>query len=214
MIEENPSNLQQVQGSKMKIMNMLKAAFASLMLSVLFVSAASAQTTVLVVDQGKVLRDSEVGKHIARQLESIGKSMDNELKAALKPLESESKRLKAELKNMSVDAIKSRPDLQQRAKTLQEKMQKQQVEAAYKQRELQVTEKKAMDKVQEKLASILKTIVAERKADILIDRSVIIYTSPSVDITSTVISRLNSQMRTVSVVRERIPRKAPTKAKK
>jgi len=127
-----------------------------------------------VVDQARVLRDSAAGKHVKRQIESIGKQMESEIKSQVTPLTGERDRLVAELKNISVDALKTRPDLQQRAKSLQEKGQKSQVEAAYKQRELQITEQKAIMKI---------------------------------DVTETVISRLNGKIQSVSVVRERLPRK-------
>jgi len=169
--------------------------------------AAFAQSTILVVDQGRVIRDSSVGKHIAAQIKSIGASMESELKASASPIESERDRLMNELKSMDQAALKSRPDLQKRAQDLMAKGQKTQVEAAYKQRELQVTEAKAMKQVNEKLAKILEAVVAERNADVILDRSLVIYGGKSTDITDTVISRLNSQMRTVSVVRERLPRK-------
>jgi len=175
---------------------------ASLALS----SIAVAQSTILVVDQGRVIRESSVGKHIAAQVESIGKSMESELKASATPIQSERDRLMNELKSMDAAALKSRPDLQKRAQDLMAKGQKTQVEAAYKQRELQVTEAKAMKQVNEKLAKILEAVVAERNADVILDRSLVIYGGKSTDITDTVISRLNSQMRTVSVVRERLPR--------
>ncbi len=174
---------------------------ASFMLS----SIATAQSTILVVDQSRVLRDSEVGKHINRQLESIAKSMESEVKASTSPLKSERDRLVAELKNMDAQAIQSRPDLKTRANSLVEKQQKAQVDAAYKQRELAITEQKALQKVNEKLATILEAIVKERNADVVLDRSLVIYGQPA-DITDTVISRLNSQLRTVPVTRERLPR--------
>jgi outer membrane protein len=170
-------------------------------------SAAFAQSTILVVDQGRVIRDSSVGKHVAKQIESIGKSMESELKASASPIQSERDRLMSELKSMDAAALKSRPDLQKRAQDLVQKGQKTQVEAAYKQRELQVTEAKAMKQVNEKLAKILEAVVAERNADVILDRSLVIYGGKSTDITDTVISRLNSQLRTVPVVRERLPRK-------
>jgi outer membrane protein len=170
-------------------------------------SAAFAQSTILVVDQGRVIRESSVGKHVAKQIESIGKSMESELKASASPIQSERDRLMSELKNMDAAALKSRPDLQKRAQDLVQKGQKTQVEAAYKQRELQVTEAKAMKQVNEKLAKILEAVVAERNADVILDRSLVIYGGKSTDITDTVISRLNSQLRTVPVVRERLPRK-------
>jgi len=169
-------------------------------------ASAFAQSTILIVDQGRVIRDSEVGKHIARQLESIGKSMESEMKASTAPLTSERDRLVAELKNMDASAVQSRPDLQQRAKDLVTKGQKQQLEAAYKQRELTITEQKALKQVNEKLAKILEAIVAERGADIILDRSLVIYGGKTADVTDTVVSRLNSQLRTVTVTRERLPR--------
>ena len=179
------------------------AGFAAVAMS----ASAMAQSTILIVDQAKVLRESEVGKHIKRQLESIGKSMESEMKASTQPLTSERDRLVNELKTMDASALQSRPDLQKRAQDLQVKGQKQQVEAAYKQREMQITEAKALKKVNERLAKILEAIVAERGADIILDRSVVIYSGKTADVTDTVLSRLNSQMRTVTVSRERLPRK-------
>ncbi|PHR61408.1 MAG: hypothetical protein COA43_03400 [Robiginitomaculum sp.] len=191
----------------MRITKLISVAAACVATSIVLSTTALAQTTILVVDQNRVLRESSVGKHIDRQLTSIAKQMDSEIKSQAKPLTGERERLMNELKNMSVDALKSRPDLQKRAQTLQGKMQKTQVEGQYKQKELEVTRQKAMNKVHEKLTTILKNLVKERNADIVLDRSVVIFSGDSVDITATVISRLNSQMRTVSVVRERIPRK-------
>ena len=191
----------------MSYMKTLRRTVLGVAASFAFAGIAFAQSTILVVDQGRVIRESSVGKHIAAQIESIGKSMESELKASASPIESERDRLMTELKSMDASALKSRPDLQKRAQDLVQKGQKTQVEAAYKQRELQVTEAKAMKQVNESLATILESIVAERNADVILDRSLVIYGGKSTDITETVISRLNSKIRTVSVVRERLPRK-------
>ncbi len=169
-------------------------------------TTAYAQSTILVVDQGRVLRESTVGKHVKRQIESIGKSMESEMKSQATPLTSERDRLANELKNMDKNALASRPDLQKRAQDLMQKGQKQQIEAAYKERELAITQQKAIAKVNAQLAKILETIVAERNADIVLDRSLVIYGGKSIDVTDTVLSRLNAQLKTVSVTRERLPR--------
>jgi len=153
------------------------------------------------------LRDSDVGKHVNRQVISIAKQMEAELTAQATPIKVERDKLLVELKTMSVEAMKLRPDLQQRAKVLQEKMQKTQVEEKYKQTELQITEQKALVKINAKLEVILQAIVTEKKADVIVDRSVVIFTSEAADITDEILSRLNAQMKTVPVVRERLPRK-------
>ena len=170
-------------------------------------SVAMAQSTVLVIDQSRVLLDSDVGIHVKRQIQSIGKQMEAEMKAQVTPIAQERARLVAELKDMSAEALNTRPDLQQRAVTLQEKMQKSQLEAKYKQTELQITEQKAIAKITTQLEIIIQAVVAEKQADVIFDRSIVVFAGPKVDITDTVISRLNSQMKTVTVVRERLARK-------
>ncbi|NNC38949.1 MAG: OmpH family outer membrane protein [Hyphomonadaceae bacterium] len=192
----------------MKLSKFFKSAAIVAAASLTMAQTAIAQSTILVVDQARVLRDSAAGKHVKRQIESIGKQMETEIKSQVTPLTGERDRLVAELKNISVDALKTRPDLQQRAKSLQEKGQKSQVEAAYKQRELQITEQKAIMKINKELEAILEALVKERNADIILDRSLVIYGGKTADVTDTVISRLNGKIQSVTVVRERLPRKA------
>jgi len=175
--------------------------------AVLFSASAFAQSTILVVDTGRVLRDSDVGKHIARQLETIGKSMEAEAKAKASPLESKGKSLEAQLKGQTPQSLQTNTALQQQIKTFREDQQKVAIDLQYKQQEMKITEGKAVQKVQERLRTILKSIVAERNADVVLERSLVIYGDP-VDVTDTVISRLNSQMKTVPVTRERLPRKS------
>lgn len=167
---------------------------------------AFAQSTILVVDTQRVLRDSAVGKHIARQLETISKSMDSEFKAKANPLQTKAKSLEAQLKGKTPADLQSNTALQAQIKSFQQDQLKVREDMAYKQRELQITEGKAVQKVNERLKTILEALVKERNADIVLERSLVIYGDPA-DVTDTVISRLDSQMRTVPVVRERLPRK-------
>ena len=76
----------------------------------------------------------------------------------------------------------------------------------YKQNELKLTESKAIEKVNVHLREVLKAVVEERNADVVLERSLVIYGDPA-DVTDTVISRLNSKVKTVPVTRERLPRK-------
>ncbi len=189
----------------MKIMSKVYRASIAFAATALISASAFAQSTILVVDQSRLLRDSEVGKHIQRQLQSIGTSMKSELDASTSPLKSEGANLQAEIKALGSTDLSSRPDLKSRINSFAGKSQKQQMEAAIKQRELALTEAKAYQKVNEKLRGILEQVVNERNADVVIDRSAVIYGKPA-DVTDIVMSRLNSQMKTVSVTRERLPR--------
>jgi len=191
------------------MITMSKAIRAIMVVTAAFFMTASAyaQSTILIVDQSRILRDSEVGKHINRQVESIGRTMEAEIKSAVSPLEAEGKSLQAEIQALGQTGLASRPDLQSRWTSFAGKTKKQQYEAMMKQRELAKTEAVAYQKVSQKLEEILKVVVAERNADVVIDRSAVIYGKPA-DVTDLVLSRLNSQMRTVAVTRERLPRQA------
>ena len=199
-----------LKGSNMLKFKYISRVFLTAVASMVLTGTAMAQSTILVIDQQRIMRESEVGKHINRQLESIAKTMQSELKATAQPYTSERERLISELNAVGEAGLQSRPDLQKKALDLRVKGQKAQTEQAYKQRELQITEAKALDKMNNKLADILKAVVAERQADVVIERSVVIY-GDGADVTDTVISRLNSQLRTVSVTRERLPRTAAPK---
>jgi len=71
--------------------------------------------------------------------------------------------------------------------------------------EMQILQKKATAEIIKKIDEISVQVAKERNASIVIDRSSVIYGAPA-DITSTVMSRLNSQMTSVSI--NRLPRKA------
>ena len=172
-----------------------------------FASASFAQSTILVVDTQKVLKDSIVGQHVARQLETIYSSAGSEIKAKRSRLESKGNSLQAQLKTKtSVEELRSDASLQAQAKSLQADQQKFQVEQYYTERELKITEAKAIGQINQRLKTIINQIAKERNADVVLEKSLVIYGGPA-DVTDLVISRLNSQLTTVPVTRERLPRK-------
>ncbi|MEM7728104.1 MAG: OmpH family outer membrane protein [Pseudomonadota bacterium] len=172
----------------------------------LFASAtAFAQSTILVVDTAKVYNDSAVGQHIERQIASMATSTKTELEAKQSPLETRGKSLMTQMDGKTPDQIAQDTALvSQIQKQRKDEMQLQQ-DAAVAQRELQLAKLKAVQLVDAKVSSIVKKIVEERGADIVIDRANVIYGEPA-DITPTVLSRLNAEMTTVPVVRQKLPR--------
>ena len=185
----------------------LIAASSILMMS----TQAIAQTTILVVDTAMVISESTVGKYAETQLNSIGKSMESEIKAQTSPLSSKAQTLNSALEGKKTvqelqATFKSRPDLQKQLQELEVGKRKIAQETQVKSYEFQATEQKAYAQIAKKVKEIVDQVAKERNADLVMDKNRAIYTSSSVDITSAVMSRLNSQMTTVSIVRERIPR--------
>jgi len=180
---------------------------AGFALTVMFAGASFAQSTILVVDTQKVLKESLVGKHVGRQLEAIYTSAQSEMKAKASPLASKVKSLDAQLKaKTSMEQLQADAGLQSQLKTFQEDKKKYQLEEYYTANELKVTEAKAIGQVSKRVKVIIDQIAKERNADVVLEKSLVIYGGPA-DVTDLVISRLNSQLTTVPVTRERLPRK-------
>lgn len=166
---------------------------------------AFAQSTVLVVDTGKVYSDSQVGQHIERQMASMATTTKTQLEAQGSPLQTRGKSLMTQMDGKTREQIAGNPTLVSQLQQQQKDEQKLQQDAAIAQRELQIAKLKAVQLVDAKVSSIIKALVEERNADIVIDRANVIYGAPA-DITPDVLTRLNAQMKTVPVTRERLPR--------
>ena len=192
----------------MKISKIYAIAFSLIIASFVFSPSALAQSKTLVVDYNKVVNDSKVGKSIARQLKSIAATMQSEVKSQVRSLENEGKSVQASTKGLKLSDLKSRPDIQEKIKKFELKKQKTSIEMQYKDAEMKKTQAVALNKVFKKMNTIVAAIARERGADVVIDKSSSLYYTPSIDITATVLSRLDSQMPSITVTRERLPRKA------
>ena len=184
----------------------LPALIVALTAAVIAMAApANAQTNVLIMNEERIIAESQVGQHIATRMQAIRAEMDGELQALLTPIQEESDRLNAETASLTPEAIQARPDLMQRIQALN--AQAQQAEALRQRlaQELQATQRQAMRPVLEALQAVLQEVVAERGAQILIDRSAVVYADPAIDVSDSVIERLNQRLPTTAVNRVRLP---------
>ena len=167
-------------------------------------SAAQAQS-VLVMNEERILRESQVGQHIAQELEVIGGEIQGELEALGEPIQQENERLNAETSALSREALQQRPDLMQRMQSLQQQAAQFEQTRRRRAQELVATERQAMQPVLEELQGVLQEIVEERGADVLLDRAAVVYANDRVNISQTAIDRLNARMQTTPVERVRLP---------
>lgn len=175
-------------------------------IAVLALSApAAAQTTIGVMNEERVLRESAVGLHIQGRIAAIAQEIDAELAAMSAPLQQETEALNAETASMTPQAVQQRPDLMQRIEALNTQAQQYEVARRVRQQELVATERQAMRPVYEALGPILEEVVEARSLDVLIDRSNLVFASPDVDISDAVIELLNTRLPTVPVNRVRLP---------
>ncbi len=184
----------------------LRAAVIGCFATIAMTASAFAQT-VLVVDSQKVISDSKVGKYVSTQIQSIETSASSEVQAKLTAVQNKAKNLQTQYGGQSQQALASNAAFKSQYEQLIKDEQKFKEEYAKINQEMQITRQKAIIPVMQKFSQIVNQVGAERSADVVLDRNSALYVSPTSDITQTVLSRLDQQMTTTPVVRERLPNK-------
>ncbi|NWG92442.1 MAG: OmpH family outer membrane protein [Parvularculaceae bacterium] len=162
-------------------------------------SAAEAQSAakapvILIVDQGVIVSQSDAGKTIPGQANTIKANIQKEFDA-------EAEKLKKDIENYQKGAALMSEEV--RKKSEQELAMRQQVQLP---QQAQIMEQVfgqvvqvAQAKILQESQPIMKSIVDKRGATLLIDRSAVMYAAPETDITKEVLAELNKKMKTVEV---------------
>jgi outer membrane protein len=168
--------------------------------------AAQAQgTTVITIDEAKILRDSKAGKDIQAKLKSIETQINTELSPTRTSLETEGKALNTELQGKTREQIAADAALVTRLNAYDKKagdFGKARQKAA---NEFALTERQALVDFNKALEPVLLEVVSQKGAGIVLSKSAVIYGVDSVDVSAEVISKLDAATPTISVVRKRIP---------
>ncbi len=162
-------------------------------------SAAVAQSTakapvILIVSQEILVGQSEAGKTIPTQA--------NTIKAAIeKEIQGEAYKLKKDIENYQKGASLMSDEV--RKKTEQDLALRQQVSLP---QQAQIMEQvfagavqNAQTKILQESQPIMKTILDKRGGTILLDRSAVMFAAPETDITQEVLAELNKKLKTVPV---------------
>jgi outer membrane protein len=166
--------------------------------------SAEAQVTIpviLVINRAQLLNESEAGKNVAEQAETLRETIAGELKVDFDTLNKEQEELIAQ------QAVLAQDVLQQRVEKLRVKQQDFQIEQEIKNREYQASVAKATNEIGKVLEPILADIIRERSATMLIDKSMLIYSTPDIEVTAEAMKRLNEKLTQVAVERVKVERK-------
>ena len=148
---------------------------------------------ILVIDRNAILRASKVGQDIVRQVTAYTRSAEGEFRAQGNALQTEGRALQQQVAILAPDVkAKKIRDFQAKQAAFQRK-----VEA--RQGLIQGGVFKARQQVEGALGPILKGIMQERGANLLFDRSAVLYSTLNIDITGVAIQRLDQKMPSVKV---------------
>lgn len=148
---------------------------------------------ILFLDRGTVLRQSAVGKGMYAQVEALAKKMETDFAP-------ENKKLQADVQDLQSKAAVYSPEIrQQKVKELEARRQAFQKKVQDRQAAIQAGLANSRTTVEKALGPILEKIMLERSANLLLDRGLVVLGATDLDITQTVIGRLNTSLPKVTV---------------
>ncbi len=156
-------------------------------------AAGSAAPRIIVIDRNFILQRSSAGQDMMVQAQNLSKSAETEFKNQETALTTEATQLQQQLAILA-------PDVRdQKEKEFTTKQQAFQGRVAQRQAEIQAGFNKAARQVELALEPILRTIMNERGANMVIDRSAVILSSVDVDVTPIAVQRLDKALPHVKV---------------
>ncbi len=179
------------------------SAFAASSIAVAAPIAVAQGTTVVVVNQGKILNDSRAGKDMQTKLNSIAEQIRNELQTTRRSLAAERKSLAERSKGKTQEAIQADTALMGQFQSFAKKAEDFNRTTRLRQEEMARTEGKARLEFLNAVNPVLKEVRTEKSAQLMLPRSTAIGVDDSVDVTQLVISKLDSRKPTINVVRQR-----------
>ncbi len=170
----------------------LRATFAAIAFVLVAVAssgsaeAQSAQTAkVIIIDTQEITRSSLAGKDLLRQIENHRA----ELEAEQARLEQEFKTAEAEL--VRQQSILTQEAWTEKARAMQEELRGPRLELQDRSRRLQIAADRASQELQSALMPIYQELLAKYGANLLIDRGMAVLTGPGMNVTQTVIEKLD-----------------------
>jgi len=185
---------------KRKLIGLAGAAFLAVTGLAAGASVVSAQAqqagkapVILILDQAQVIAQSKVGVSMSAQLKALQDSANTELNAEVEKINKETEDLKKQKDLMAEDVWI------EKAKQLTAKQNNLPALREVKVRELSISEQQALGKINDAMMPILKKIVEDRGATVMLDRSAVMYASVDTNITAEVIAELDKTLSTVKV---------------
>ncbi len=188
----------------------VKSIFAALAIALTapltFSAPAYAQgTTVVVIDRAQIIRQSKAGLDIATKIQAIEAQMQGELQPTADQLQTEGAAIEAKTATMTPEAMRADAALKTEVENFSRKAndfnRRRQIAAT----ELQLTERQAFIDLNNALVPVLREVVAENNANVILDRSSVVFTDEATDVTAAVVAKLDAAAPTMSVTRQKLP---------
>jgi len=148
---------------------------------------------IIVIDRNFILQRSSAGQDMVNQVQNLSKQAETEFKNQETQLATEANQLQQQLAILAPDVRDTKE------KEFTNKQQAFQTKVAQRQAEIQAGFNKAAHQLEVALEPILKGIMIERGANMVVDRSAVILSTVDVDVTPVAVQRLDKALPHVKV---------------
>lgn len=152
-----------------------------------------------VIYNQQILVQSAAGQAVAARMQQLGNEVEGELAPFATTLQSEAQALQAGASTIPAE------QLQQRRAALQQRAQEAQQLEQTRTNELRYTLARQREAIATAVEPIMIAVYQERGCSILIERENAYIVNPAMDLTATVIERLNAQLPTLTFNRMAVP---------
>ena len=147
----------------------------------------------------RVLAQSTVGQAVQTRMEQLAQEVQGELQPYATAIQTEAQALQQGAATIPAD------QMNQRRQQLQTRIQEAQQLEGTRDNELRYTLAQQRQKISEAIEPLLVAVYQEKGCGIMIDRESVFIMNPAMDVTATVIQRLNAQLPTLSFNRMPVP---------
>ncbi|WP_227157652.1 OmpH family outer membrane protein [Brevundimonas sanguinis] len=147
----------------------------------------------------RVLAQSTVGQAVQARMEQLAQEVQGELQPYATAIQTEAQALQQGQATIPAD------QMNQRRQQLQQRIQEAQQLEATRDNELRYTLAEQRRKISEAIEPLLVAVYQEKGCGIMLDRESVFIMNPAMDVTDTVIQRLNAQLPTLSFNRMPVP---------
>ena len=155
--------------------------------------AATPAPRIIVIDRNVILRLSSAGQAMTGSMGTLSEQADTEFQSQAEQLQQEAQALQQQLAILAPDARQQRQEeFFTKQQDLQDRIQR-------RQQRIQGGLAIAGQQLDQALQPILQDIMRERNANMVLDRSAVIFSAIDIDVTATAIERLDEALPTLTV---------------
>jgi len=145
------------------------------------------------------LAESQVGKAAATRMQQIRAQISAELSGEQTSLQADIKAFQEKRASLTQDQIQAQGQpLEERAQALNQK-------ATQRQRELEYTAQHVRVRISQAMEPLVRSVFEEHHCTVLLNGEAVMAANPAMDLTSSVVARLNTTMSTITFDRETPP---------